>query len=720
MFGLLDLSSCDLARDRRSFYACNVCNALASKFGRRSRVMLTNDSVYLSLLIAAQRDQMSYENPTPPERCRPWSRDAFCTPEFKYPAAVSVLAAGISLIDNVHDIPSAQSKVHYAFWRSRIREAEQELRELGLSLPPIETLVREQHKRETVTNRELTYYSAATEETYSKIFSQTATLAGAPPNANYLAEVGRHVGRIAYLLDAYADFQKDRSKGSFNVFDQLPPTAPKSRLLASPRQLFTAHAAHSLQCIEENILKVRLHRFETTIRYIVTDGLRVKMRRIIEGTGNPMSTSALYSLTPLIATLTLVGLRSLITPLQGGDNSDCCDCSSLIPSPEECIWAAFHQEALSVAGSVQQGVGAAVVGGGAAVAVSAIASHLSASSQQPSTEESPSDTSSSSTTAQEPIGPPEQLSAPPEQPPETLEETPQVPTIRNPFGTSTLTDDEVRQTIQWGVQHDRSPEDIQDDLNELDKARGGSGNVDLSNLPDDQRPARVTTRSGEITMTQKDAVEYNAQRLVLDDVNQRANQIHNQLQNLQGDSAFWRQQELNVGRRTVAGGYKLHEANQAYQDAVNQINQKYQKPDLKDYRDSLDWQRAVEDWRKTPEGQGTGLSEEHARELAQAQSAHVNKLEELTGRKDIFNQPVPEPAPAERFLQYGDSQPTYASKPTSGESWWHKPAVKLDAIEQQQQKLIDELKRLEEVKRTAVNKMKSIEQHGAQDSADGG
>ena len=58
-------------------------------------------------------------------------------PEFEYPAAVSVLVAGVGLIDNLHDAPSIQSKVQLAVWRSKIREAEQELRELGLKLPSL-------------------------------------------------------------------------------------------------------------------------------------------------------------------------------------------------------------------------------------------------------------------------------------------------------------------------------------------------------------------------------------------------------------------------------------------------------------------------------------------------------------------------------------------------------------------------------------------------------
>ena len=91
-------------------------------------------------------------------------------------------------------------------------------------------------------SRELAHYSGTTEEMYSKIFSHTATLAGAPGNAGHLAEVGRHVGRVAYLLDGYVDFQKDKSEGRFNVFDHLSSSGGSSRIRSNFSQLAWAKA----------------------------------------------------------------------------------------------------------------------------------------------------------------------------------------------------------------------------------------------------------------------------------------------------------------------------------------------------------------------------------------------------------------------------------------------------------------------------------------------
>jgi hypothetical protein len=382
MFGLLDLNSCGLEREKRSFYFCNVCNALASKFGRASRLMLTNDSVYLSLLLAGQRTEIPYGTTTP-SSCRPWSRDAVCMPEFTYPAAVSVLIAGVGLIDNLHDAPSIQSKVQLAVWKPKITQAEQQLRELGLNLPSLTSLVEEQHRREAVAGRGLTYYSGTTEEMYSKVFAHTAMLADAPGNAAHLAEVGRNVGRVAYLLDNYADLQKDKPEGCFNIFNQPCPSVDSA---VNPRQLFTTHVSQSLLSIREKILKVKLNRFQRTIRYTVTEGLWAKVRRTIMAPEIIVSRPIVYAMLPVAMGLLMHGLQS-----SGGD--DCCGCSGgTIDCGQLCsdyIEASIEQAIARTVTNAVYGAGAAVAGGVSAIAVSAIASHIHPSAPADASAEEP-------------------------------------------------------------------------------------------------------------------------------------------------------------------------------------------------------------------------------------------------------------------------------------------------------------------------------------------
>jgi len=202
-----------LKRSTMSFYGCNVCNVLASEYGRPYRMLLSKDSVYLSFLMASQRLDIPYEEPTRVSKCHPWSKTSLLMREFEYPAAVSIFVSGIKFLDDRHDEGSFQSRALCSILQRKIRSAEQRLHELGLSLPPIEKLIQQQHAREALPGRELNYYSQMTEEIYSKIISHTATLAGVPANAAPLAEAGLHVGRLAYLLDNCLDSQNDSKKG---------------------------------------------------------------------------------------------------------------------------------------------------------------------------------------------------------------------------------------------------------------------------------------------------------------------------------------------------------------------------------------------------------------------------------------------------------------------------------------------------------------------------
>jgi len=405
MFGLLDPNSCGLARERRSFYSCNVCNALASKFGRTSRVMLSNDSVYLSLLIAAQRDQIPYEDFTHHYRCRPWSRQSLCLTDFEYPAAVSMLISGVRLLDDTHDVASLQSRVLFALNRSKIKAAEEKLGELGLDLPSVSDLLSEQHRREATIGRELGYYSRTTEEIYSKIFSHTSTLAGAQSNSNLLAEVGQHVGRIAYLLDNYVDFQNDKSRGAFNLFNNLSSIDPQNRAAGSARQFLEEHVNEGLRGIQERILEVRLHRLQPTIRYIVTDGLRLKVSRAIAGAGSLLPRATFYSAAPAIAAVML----------KASSSDDCCDCNALC---NDICQREMNQIMNQLLEAAVRRFGEGAVAAGIAIAastlLSALTSHLGATTPPPHEEPGPPSTEEQ---GQPPDKPPESVSEGTSQPP---------------------------------------------------------------------------------------------------------------------------------------------------------------------------------------------------------------------------------------------------------------------------------------------------------------
>ena len=142
---------------------------------------------------------------------------------FDYPAAASVATAYGLMVDRFQDRHSFSSAALYALSRRKMAEAERRLRSYDLSLS-LEELVSRQHLREGSVGRDIVAYSKATEEICSSLFSHSAKVAGAPENSPALAEVGRHIGRIAYLVDGYTDAEEDGKKGhSTPATPSLPP-----------------------------------------------------------------------------------------------------------------------------------------------------------------------------------------------------------------------------------------------------------------------------------------------------------------------------------------------------------------------------------------------------------------------------------------------------------------------------------------------------------------
>lgn len=694
MFGVLDLNSCGIAKEKRSFYSCNVCNALASKFGRTSRVMLTNDSVYLSLLIAAQRNHIPYRDFTRYDRCRPWSRRSLCLPDFEFPAAVSVLIGGVRLVDHKHDVASFQSKVLFALWRSRVREAEEKLGELGLSLPPISDLVKEQHRREAVIGRELGYYSRTTEEIYSKIFSHTATLAGAQTNSNLLAEVGLQVGRIAYLLDNYVDFQNDKSRGAFNLFNHLSLIDPENRAAGSSRQFLEDHVNEGLQRIQESMLKVRLNRLQTTIRYVVTDGLRLKVSKAVASGGSLVPRAALYSAAPAIATVMLTTSSS----------GECCNCSDFCTdvcasSEKECIDRALA----NIATRTGEGLVAAGIAAAASTLLSGLVPHLRAPTPHPAEEPSPRSTEE----PRPPESPSEEpAQAPSETPPETTPEKP--PDEGGPKEQTqepprtTLTHDQIHDTVFDGLFRNRDPEDIMADLRDLNWVSGGSGDVDLTRQGGPL--VRVRTQSGEqITAFQDEANNYNEGLKEVNQINRRSAQIRDEMTSLEREAETWKYVETNLssqGMRWIAGTAQLMDAHRDYQNSLSQIDERHHKPssmdpDLPVFESKTEYQRRLREWEQRPEV---------IAERNQARTEYDQRLDRLTSGRYVPS----EPSTYTQGTIGPDGEPQAPRGPLSEESAFTRPAVHLNRIAQQQDSYIKELKQLEIEKQRPLEKMEPV------------
>jgi hypothetical protein len=360
MFGLLDIKTCSLKKETKQYYACNVCNSISSNYGRSSRFLLSNDAVYLSLLIASQKPNLPVFSKLE-KTCKPWSRKSLSLPEFEFPAAVSLFENGIKLSDDIIDEKSYQSKTMYLFYKKKIEQAEKNLRNFGVNIPSLNDIIKNQNERESNYGKKIDYYSKLTEDIYSSVFSKTAILAKTPENIRYLESIGKDIGRISYFLDAYMDIEKDQKNGCFNVFLKNDNTLKNNIEKYSSNLSNILH--DSLKRIEKNILKINLYRYTDTIRYIVTNGLKIRIQNIIEG-------KSLFFTRPQI-TLALVPLAFLVMQTNQAQCSLCGECEfgagSLCSFGDASSSVSFSER---IGASAAEGIVGAAVGAGGAIAVS--------------------------------------------------------------------------------------------------------------------------------------------------------------------------------------------------------------------------------------------------------------------------------------------------------------------------------------------------------------
>ncbi len=599
---------------------------------------------------------------------------ALHVPEFEFPAAVCMYFFGGRLVDDIHDNGSLRSRVLFALYRSRIRKAEKRLREFGLNVLPAEICMAKQHQLETERAQKYDSYSHMVEELCSAVYSHAATLAGAPDNSMYLGEVGRHIGRVTYLVDGYVDSESDKAEGKFNVFNAA------SR--GDSRGVLAGRFAESLAVIRRNISKVKLHRFEESVRFVVTDGLFGRVERFVAEAKTFGGKSVLYSAVPIILPIILSSFLSS-TSSGGGCNDACCPdcCTSSGSRPSTSVGPSF-----SVGNRVVTATGEAAVGTGVGIAGSAAVNRLRGGGEdETSTDETPvEDHPIEETSVEEPPTP--------EEPPSTAP-----------------TDDQVKQTVDWGIKHNRSPDDIKKDVNQW--AQDGK-------IPDNMTPVTVPTKNGPATATPSEKAEYDAAKKELDRVNQQSEWVKKEMREIDKQVRTWSELETGpVISRAYLGLFQQLGPSSPYdkmQDKLRQIDEKYGAPKQPSFRDfewdkhakpdtpgwdktvkeyekwakksEKDYQEALKRWEQTPEGRGE-VSEAHVQERWQPQSDFIREVNQTAGL---------EPGPGREI------------------SWWTKPTVKLDKLNAKQDSFIKYLHDLQGDKRGALDTMRKLEERARQ------
>jgi hypothetical protein len=205
-------------------HLCGLCLTLRREHGQMARLVTNHDGLLISVLAEAQSPDRSPRRTAGPCALRGFRTAAVVDAEAegaRLAAAVSLLLAAGKVRDHVadRDGPYAGRAVAAAAGRMARRWDAAGARTsavTGFDPTVLRSAVERQRALESGPVRGLLELTVPTEEAVAAAFAHTAVLAGKPGNTTPLAEAGRFFGRIAHLLDAVEDLERDRAAGAYN------------------------------------------------------------------------------------------------------------------------------------------------------------------------------------------------------------------------------------------------------------------------------------------------------------------------------------------------------------------------------------------------------------------------------------------------------------------------------------------------------------------------
>ena len=232
MFGLMKSRVCSQTNElklHRRLHYCGTCKTLGSMYGRKSRVMLNHDTVFLAEIMSAisaghkfpQKWHFSYHT----FNClsSPRAKEQIPLP-LQFAATTAVIITEFKIADHITDSKNIAWKAAGQFFSSSFEKAAAQLHEWRFPLDDLRSALLSQEAREAEarTSKQtadalLADLAEPTAAATALFFKHGARLAGQSAYEPEMASLGRSFGAMAYLIDALDDYGKDLKRGDFNA-----------------------------------------------------------------------------------------------------------------------------------------------------------------------------------------------------------------------------------------------------------------------------------------------------------------------------------------------------------------------------------------------------------------------------------------------------------------------------------------------------------------------
>jgi len=256
-----------------------------------------------------------------------------------------------------------------------------------------------------------------------------------------------------------------------------------------------------------------------------------------------------------------------------------------------------------------------------------------------------------------------------------------------------IEDDEVERIVDWGVKNNRSPEDIQRDVDERNESLGGNGPVVIP-----EPPQRITLPQGEVTLSPAEHAEYLQRAKRMADLLDNARIYREAMEKLAGRARFWSAVDKAVVVRWIAGTKQIYDQGLIMNDPGPSLARKggfdsvedmlvtgYGKPTWTsfDTRRHGSLTEAIEAWKQE---QGGGWSQYQA-DRARAMQEARDKLQTMLAptRKTGETPTLPERVFVGPNVEVPTELLPTKSPAVNKMSWYNRPAHELSRILKAQQ-----------------------------------
>ncbi len=224
MFGFVQANLEDLSEEEKERYHaayCGLCRTLGERHGFTSRLSLTYDLTYLTLLLSSLYEP---KETTGKSRCvvHPTKQHSYMINRYtEYAADMTVALSYFKCMDDWKDEHKLSRKCYASTLSSAYRKVKEQYPNQCCA---IDSCIASLSDMES--NMVKTPDTAA--NCFGKLM-ESIFVTEIDHWEPYLRQIGYHMGRYIYLADATVDYKKDQKKGSYNPLVSLTTTPEEMR-----------------------------------------------------------------------------------------------------------------------------------------------------------------------------------------------------------------------------------------------------------------------------------------------------------------------------------------------------------------------------------------------------------------------------------------------------------------------------------------------------------